>query len=143
MSVSEVHSAAKRALASEILVRRPDLRMLVIHRRNLMEFLVHGLRYVFPAERGQVTRGVPTASAAPIMVEHFAPTEDLPPVWPDPAGTVRGQTFKPLYRSVVFAAARDERLYAVLALADAIRGGRARERTLAGELLQQLIPTNT
>jgi len=31
-----------------------------------MEFLEHGVRYVFPAEPGSLTRGVPTAHAHPL-----------------------------------------------------------------------------
>lgn len=143
MSASEVHSATRRALASELLVRRADLGMLGVHRRNLLEFLVHGLRYTYPAERGAVTRGVPTAGAAPIMARHLAPTAELPPVWPHPEGAVRGQSFKPLYRSAVSAAARDEKLYGALALVDAIRGGRARERAVATDLLRQLLQDET
>jgi hypothetical protein len=42
-----------------------------------------------------------------------------------------------LYRSAPRAAQRDADLYECLALIDAIRGGRARERKLAEELLQK------
>jgi hypothetical protein len=49
--------------------------------------------------------------------------QELPPVWPDQEGTVRGVEFAPLYKSVPRAARRDARLYELLALVDAIRGG--------------------
>ncbi|MDO9620597.1 MAG: hypothetical protein Q7I91_01690, partial [Moraxellaceae bacterium] len=63
--------------------------------------------------------------------------DELPPVWPSPEGTVRGLSFSPLYRSAPEAALRDIKLHELLALADALRGGRARERKLAAELIHQ------
>jgi hypothetical protein len=69
----------------------------------------------------------------------FAQAE-LPPIWPDPEGTVRGEGLAPLYRSAPRAALRDPRLYEWLALVDAVRAGRARERKLAAlEIERRLI----
>ena len=56
---------------------------------------------------------------------------ETPPVWPHPNGTSRGEGLVPLYRSVPDAALRDPTLYEWLALIDAVRSGRARERQLA------------
>ena len=58
-------------------------------------------------------------------------SSDLPPVWPWPNGDTRGVGLEPLYKSVPRAALRDPALYQLLALVDAIRDGRARERNLA------------
>jgi len=107
------------------------------NRAALLEFLVHGLRYVFVPERAGMTRGIPTAHAAPPLVSMLAPTADPPPVWPDPEGTVRGEGFSPLYKSVPEAARNDEQLYELLALVDAIRAGRSRERGLAETMLAE------
>ncbi len=144
MSPSEVHQAIQRARHAGLLTTEPSKvgkhKKSVIH-QALLEFLVHGLKYVFPAERGGVTRGMPTAHAAPPLVQKFAraASQDLPPVWPDPEGAVRGLEFTPLYRSACVAAKRDAKLYQLLALVDAIRGGRARERQLAQkELVKRL-----
>lgn len=142
MSASEVHSAIKRASAAQLVVPRQDLGMWSIQRRNLREFLVHGLRYVFPEQRGSETRGIPTGVGAPILAGHFA-SSDMPPVWPHPEGNVRGHSFKPLYPSVPFAALRDQALYDGVALLDAIRGGRARERAVATELLEHALAKET
>jgi hypothetical protein len=60
----------------------------------------------------------------------------MAPVWPDPEGEVRGEELRPLYRSAPGAARKDPALYELLALVDAIRGGRARERNLAVEELK-------
>jgi hypothetical protein len=54
-----------------------------------------------------------------------------PPVWPYAKGSVRGISFLPLHRSVPEAAMKDPKLYEMLALLDAIRDGRAREREIA------------
>jgi hypothetical protein len=129
MSPSQLHAAVKRALAAQLAVRSGE--HIVAHRRNLEEFLVHGIKYVFVPERGELTRGMPTGYAAPPLVNYFASAEEPPPVWPTPNGSVRGQAFSPLYSLVPGAAARDDRLYELLALVDALRGGRARERDLA------------
>ncbi len=132
MSASEVHAAVRRAGIAGLLVtrtRQPN-------RRALLEFLVHGLTYVFPAERGGMTRGMPTAHAAPPLKGRILAGGDAVPVWPDPEGEVRGEEFRPLYKSVPMAARKDPVLYELLALVDAIRGGRARERSMAIEELQ-------
>jgi len=128
MSASEVHSAVRRATRCGLLQNTPPY---APNRKALLEFLVHGLKYVFPAERGGFTRGIPTAHGAPPLRAHFAASDEPLPVWPDPQGTVRGEDFAPLYRAVPQAARRDPHVYELLALVDAIRGGRARERELA------------
>jgi hypothetical protein len=64
-------------------------------------------------------------------------SRDLPPVWPDANGEYRGLEFAPLYRSAPQAAKRDPVLYELLALVDAVRGGRARERQIAGDELKK------
>ncbi len=97
---------------------------------HLKEFLIHGVKYAFPVQRGGPTRGIPTAEAAPPLVRHFADFP-LPPVWPHPAGQFRGIAFSPLYKTVPQAALQDPKLYELLALVDAIREGRAREREIA------------
>jgi hypothetical protein len=101
------------------------------NRTNLKEFLIHGLKYAFPVERGGPTRGIPTAEAAPPLNQHFPQPFPHPPVWPYAEGSVRGIEFSPLYKNVPKAAMRDPKLYELLALVDAIREGRAREREIA------------
>ena len=131
MSASEVHAAVKRAAASGLV----DAKTRAVRRSALLEFLVHGLRYVFPPEWVGVTRGVPTSFAASPLASHFA-SADMPPVWPHPEGSVRGEGLTPLYRSAPAAALRDPKLYEWLVLVDAIRAGRARERQLAVKELE-------
>jgi hypothetical protein len=52
---------------------------------------------------------------------------------------MRGHSILPLYPSVVLAVEQDPQLYEQLALLDAIRVGRAREKNLALELLKTKI----
>jgi len=130
MSLSEVHGSLDRALESG-LARKEGRAPARPIPAALKEFLVHGLRYAFPARVGGPVRGMPTAHAAPPLKAQLAPSDELPPVWPDPRGTVRGQELPPLYRSVPGAAKRDAKLYELLALADSLRIGGARERKLA------------
>lgn len=129
LSPSEVHGAigrlrASRLLHSQALKDRPNI-------SALEEFLIHGLKYAFPAEHGDVTRGIPTSYAAEPLKSEIAASNDLPPVWPWPDGDTRGVGLEPLYRKVPQAALRDSELYQLLALVDAIRDGRMRERKMA------------
>ena len=129
MAASEVHASLKRAQSSH-LVSPPELGELP-NIQALEEFLLHGVKYAFPAERGEPTRGVPTSYAAAPLKVLITPGDDLPPVWPYAEGNTRGVAFEPLYPSVPFAALGDSFLYECLALVDALRDGRARERKIA------------
>lgn len=135
MSPSQLHAAVRRLLAVQLAVRKGD--RIAPNRRTLEEFLVHGLQYVFPAERGEMTRGMPTAHAAPPLDRHLVSDAEPPPVWPSPEGTLRGLAFSPLYPLAPGAARSDPQLYELLVLVDAIRGGRARERALAIQELKK------
>lgn len=133
MSASEVHGAAKRALAARLAYKQGD--SIMVDRRNLEEFLLHGIQYVFVPDRGAMSRGMPTAHGVEPLAVAFTDSAEPPPVWPDPEGEVRGESFLPLYKSAPRAARNDPALYQLLALVDAIRGGRARERELAKKQL--------
>ena len=135
MSPSEVHAAVKRTLTAHLAAPRGTTAVPTIS--ALREFLAHGVQYAFVPERGGTTRGMPTAYAAPPLRDAMAPSNQLPPVWPDAEGEVRGLAFSPLYKSAPKAARRDDNLYALLALVDAVRGGRARERIIALKMLDQ------
>jgi len=102
----------------------------------LQEFLIHGVKYAFPAERGELTRGIPTAHAAAPLKREISAGNEPPPVWPSAMGKTRGDSFAPLYKTVPEAALRDPFLYQMLALLDAIRDGRSRERQLAEQELK-------
>lgn len=135
LSASETHASVQRLLLSGLARGAP---MPVPVRAAVDEFLVHGLRYVFPAEYTRVTRGVPTAASASTVAGALGlvPPE-LPVVWPLSTGSVRGQGLVPIHPSVPAAALRDPELHELLALADLLRIGSARERSLALKALQR------
>ena len=136
MSSSEVHAAMRRATEAGLL--DPVSKMPI--REALEEFLLHGLKYVYPPVRGTITNGIPTGYAAPMLSEHsLQAANDLPPVWPDPKGTVKGYSLLPLYPSVTKAARHDKVLYKLLALVDALRDGRTKEQALAAKQLTALL----
>src|SRR5580658_6455140 len=66
-----------------------------VYRQSLMEFLEHGLHYVFPALPGSMVNGVFTAHSHPFMKVRFA--SDLNYVWPDTRGDEGGLSILPLY----------------------------------------------
>ncbi len=134
---SEVYSSLKRAIESQLLHRQK--RHDRLNRSALLEFLLHGIRYAFPAQTGALTRGVPTSYAAPPLNEQISADDAPSPVWPYAQGSVRGYSFAPLHKNVPKAALEDRKLYELLALVDALREGRVRERNLAGrELARRL-----
>lgn len=137
MSTSEVHAATQRAEMSRLVTREHgQLRAI---RLSLQEFILHGVKYVFPAVEGGIRRGMATGIAAPPLKKFFAQNEALIPVWPDPQGEEWGLSLHPLYSSVPSAARADLHLYEILVLVDALRAGAAREREIAtSELMSRL-----
>lgn len=108
-----------------------------VNRSNAEEFLVHGLKYLFPARQGGMSRGVPTAWAAPPLSDELAPVDEPPPVWPDARGDSRGVSLEPLHEKAPEVARRDPGLAQRLALIDAIRIGDGRVRSLAEQRLSE------
>jgi hypothetical protein len=137
LSPSEVSKALNRCKDSGLLYWS-DMEKRV-NRSALLDFLAYGMRHVFPPKRGALVRGLPTAAAAEPLKSRFVDDGEPPPVWPYPEGAVRGLSFSPLYKGAPKAALFDPRLYQLLALCDAIRGGRTRERVLAVELLREAL----
>ncbi len=127
LSQYEVSMSLERAKNSGFLDGSKKLLM----RSALLEFLVHGIKYVYPAQHGPVCRGVPTSHSAPPLSKRIVSQKHDQYVWPSGEGTMRGQAVSPLYASAPKAALRDSRLHELLALVDAIRVGRARERQIA------------
>ena len=135
MSASEVHSAVKRLKNSKLinvfaLKEKPNL-------TAIEEFLIHGVKYSFPEERGRMTRGIPTSYAAEPLNKLINIGDEPIPVWAFAEGNTRGISIIPLYKTVPQAAIKDPILYRRLALVDALRGGRARERNLAEQELRK------
>jgi hypothetical protein len=130
ISPGEISESLQRSVFAGFIT--PDKTRLM--RQNLLEFLVHGLRYVFPQRPGPMVRGVPTAHAAPPLVDEMAQGE--PYVWPHGEGNVRGESIEPLYAGLPDACLKDPVFHEYMALCDALRVGRVRERQLAEEELK-------
>lgn len=135
MSASETHASVKRATVAGLAVAHGRGNWEPV-RPALLEFARHGVRYVWPATPGPVKRGVPTSFGAPPLDAHIVAAGGEAPVWAHPAGAARGPSLSPLYRTAPEAALRDPALHRLLALLDALRAGRARERALAADLLR-------
>ena len=135
LSASEAHACVKRAVASGLAVAPSRVEWSPVL-PNLLEFLLHGVRYVWPAAAGPVKRGVPTAFGAEPLASRLMAAPGEAPVWAHPEGKAKGPTLPPLYRTAPQAALADPSLYRLLALLDALRTGRARERSLAARLME-------
>ena len=88
MSASQLHAAVKRLLTARLVNNteskaRPNI-------RNIEEFLVYAVKYLFPAKKGEILRGIPTAHSAPLLNNLFSASKGEPLlVWPDPEGNMR------------------------------------------------------
>src|SRR5882724_2645295 len=114
ISSSEVHAALKRLALSRLVSSDAAGNRPVV--QAVEEFLVHGVKYAFPARRGEVTRGLPTSYAAPPLNKEIELGSELPPVWPFLEGKQRGVSLEPLYKTAPAAALRDPLFYEMLAL---------------------------
>ena len=133
ISSSEVTESINRSVIAGLLAE--DKRTLM--KKTFFEFLIHGLPYVFPQKPGAIVPGMPTAHSAPPLNQEFK-SEDLY-VWPDPKGNVRGQMIEPFHPEQINAAKNDPKLYELLALCDALRVGKVREKKMAEEELKRRI----
>lgn len=101
--------------------------------QGLMEFVEHGVKYCFPQQPGALVRGIPTAHSHDTLSHEVNSGVDY--VWPTAKGKMRGQAISPLYPAVIHASLADRELHMALALIDAVRVGRNREKQLAMQIL--------
>lgn len=135
ISPSQISAALKRIHKSRLFdvdIRYP------VH-SALLEFLVHGVKYCFPAEFKSVTRGIPTGYSAKPLEGQIASGSDLPPVWSHPEGETKGIALTPIYKTAPDAALKDSLLYKYLALVDMLRSGNARERKIAKDEFEKIL----
>ena len=133
ISQSEISDSLNRSLVAGLLNSEKKK----VHRKSLLEFIEHGLHYVFPAMPGGMANGIYTALSHPFMKVHF--NGDTEYVWPDARGEVRGFSIDPLYKDVVKAVKQDDKLYKMLALTDVVRVGKVREFNAAIAELRNII----
>ena len=131
LSVGECHNAVRRLAMARLTSpasRRPVTEL-------LLRFMVHGVPCAFPAVVGAPSVGVATAYSAGVFTGKVSSEERF--VWPDADGTERGLALTPLFPRAAQLATRNRALYDLLAIVDALRVGRTRERKVAEELLRE------
>lgn len=139
LSQFEAHAACQRLLAARLAVELEGVIRPVAG--SLREFIRYGAPFCFPAVRGELTIGIPTAQGAPPLKDRVLFADENPPVWPHPEGTVRGIALLPLYPKAPYAALEDNALYELLALLDALRIGQKREQGMAADMIGQRLQT--
>ena len=133
LSQSEISQFVARSKYSGLL----DISGKKVMTLAFMDFLIHGLPYVFPQKPGPIVRGIPTAHSAQPICNYIKGDEVF--VWPYSKGNIKGQTIVPLYPTVPSAVEYDPKLHELLALVDILRVGRAREKEMAKKELKQRI----
>lgn len=111
-----------------------------VRRGDLKEFLLHGIRHVFPGRYGdREVFGVPTSLSADPLRQHFVVPPEAAVVWRHRGGTVRGLPLEPLSPSLPSRALRWPELHRLAAVVDAVRAGRSREREAASAEIGRLL----
>jgi len=131
ISASEISESLNRSKIAGLI----DLNKRKVHMNSLREFLIYGLKYVFPVQPGAMVRGVPTAHSAPPVNEVITASDVY--VWPYSEGNSKGQAIEPLHKAVPEVVLLDKPFYELMAIADTIRVGRAREFKIAVEELEK------
>lgn len=134
IAISEIAESLNRSHMAGLI----DQTKRKVSRQSLMEFIEHGLHYVFPQTPGPIIIGYSTGLSHPFYKTKFS--SQLEYVWPDEdSGSVRGQMILPLFKNAPKASQLDQRLYKMLASIDIIRVGRNREIALALKELKKEI----
>lgn len=133
ISISEISESLARSHTAGLV----DQSRRRVHRQSLMEFIEHGLHYVFPQLPGTLVTGIPTGHSHPLFKNQF--DAELEFVWPDEKGWMRGLAITPLHKGVTVAVRKDDNLYKLLACIDIIRLGKVREVKLALKELKNVI----
>jgi hypothetical protein len=131
ISISEIAESLNRSKIAGLI----DYDKKRVNRQNLLEFLEHGVKYVFPQQPGAIVRGIPTAHSHPTMKKLFISEVDY--VWPATKGSTMGQTIEPFYPKQVEAVLEDDLYYQLLGLVDVIRVGKVREVKYAVDKLRE------
>jgi hypothetical protein len=134
ISQSEISESLTRNKVARLL--SPDGKTVL--RKSFYEFLVYGLKYVFPVSPGNLVRGIPTAHSAKPISDFIINLDEIY-VWACDDGELRGQSIQPLYKNAAKAVKEDFYLYELLALTDIIRTGNTREFNIAVEELAKMV----
>jgi len=136
ISPGEVSKGTRRLVASKLVVERAG--RMYAESGALLEWLCYGVRYAYPQESVGYGRGMATSWNCPVLESEISPPSP-PWVWPVQGGDVEGALIRPIHNSVPLATSRDEWLYRVMALLEAVRGGKPRELAIARDMLVKII----
>src|SRR5690606_23068381 len=103
LSGSEISNSLQRSVVSGLI----DYEKKQVRSQALLEFLIHGIQYVFPERPANISRGVFTAHSHPFIREKFISEQQY--VWPDGESEERGFSVRPLYPGVVKAVKKDSK----------------------------------
>jgi hypothetical protein len=117
---------------------------------NFEEYVIHALKYDFPGEIGPVVRGIPTLHSVHFVARNFLKHEQLPNiktdyVWPDPNGTLKGNSVKPIHPCQIHLSKNQGNpnlgystdIYDFLICIDLVRIGQTREKKWAEEQIRE------
>jgi hypothetical protein len=111
-----------------------------ISRPDFEELVTHAVRFIAPAQLGELTYGIPAAWAVdPISTIVHQNAHEPPPVWPTALGTMRGQALEPLHPAAIEASQANPILERLLSIIDSLRAGDVRVRQVAAGLLHGVI----
>jgi hypothetical protein len=135
VSVSTINASLQRLIEVRLIICKK------VCRQNAHEFIVGGVKYLFPQEIHGMTGGIPTGYAT-LMVTSVSVTDPIQ-VWPYAVDAHRGLESTPLYPSVPESVSKfkDQKFYDLLCLVDVLRSriSNVREKHAATELLKNLI----
>ncbi len=137
ISKTEVSASLNRSIDVGLAKYERKSQLPITNSKVLLDFIVSGVRYVFPANPGPVERGLLTGFDADGLKGLLSTVGDYHYVWSDVEGKDKGQVVSPLYKTAPFAARHDPELYQSMALVDAIRLGESREVAVAKDELKK------
>lgn len=130
ISLSEISESLNRSVLSGLISSNKKRVM----KSSLLDFLIFGLKYVFPQKPGHLVRGIKTSHSTTPLSNVILSEEIY--VWPYFEGNSKGFAVEPLHPNVPKACLNDPKLHELLSLVDAIRLGSKREFNIAVEELK-------
>lgn len=131
ISLSEISESLNRSVLSGLISNNKKR----IMKSAFLDFLIHGIKYVFPQKPGPMVRGIKTAHST-LPLSNLIVSNDIY-VWPYFEGDSKGFSIEPLHPNVPKACLLDPNLHELLSLVDAIRLGNKREFNIAVEELKK------
>lgn len=138
ISQSGVTKSIKRLEKSKLLTRYSD-DSIDLHKHELMELFVYGVKYLFPADVNIAARGMAAAYSTPHFKKIILSEETY--VWPYINGHTKGLALTPIYKTLPNALDRvpDESFYVIISALDLSRLGGKQENKIAKNILEKYI----